>query len=124
MTVIEDQEEQRKPWIPRVITGGKGPPETPSENWLASLPVRTQFVCRLNNKTIDWEMCFLYHKFEEIYLLKIEMPNGDHYERRVDPQLFSNLYRDYRVIHIYPPIKIEEIEAPKGDDNGNSYRTD
>lgn len=100
----------------RVLTGGKGT-EPPSTGWLADLAVRTQFACRLNNKTIDWEMYFLYHKFSDIYLLKMEMPDGSGYERRVDPVLFSNMYRDYRIIHVYPPLKIEEIEAPKGDEN-------
>lgn len=112
--VIEEFKNTQHPHL-RVLTGGKGPPDLPNTNWLSELPVRTQFACRLNNKTVDWEMYFLYHKISEIYLLKWEMPDGNSYDRRVDPAIFSNMYRDYRVLGHYP---LPELEAPEGDDIG------
>jgi hypothetical protein len=119
MSAVESIEhEDIRPQL-RVLTGGKGPPEPPKEvgnNWLSELQLRSVFACRQNDKTLDWEVFFLVHKFEEIYLLKWEMPDGKTYDRRVDPKIFSNLYRDYRLIDVVPNVT---IEAPRGDDDGN-----
>lgn len=98
----------------RVATGGKGPPEGPVDNWLEKLSTRTVFACRANTNTVDWEMYFLVHKYTDIYLLKVETPDGKVWERRVDPKTFCKHYRDYREIAHYPEV---EEEAPEGDEH-------
>lgn len=104
----------------RVARGGKGPPEAPADNWLETLEIGTVFACRANATTVDWEMYFLVHKFLNIYLLKMETPDGKVWERRVDPKMFCKHYRVHEVIAHYPQVK---EEAPEGDDD-DSDRTD
>lgn len=117
---FEEEEALRETKYPhlRVMRGGKGPPEGPVVEWLETLAVGTVFACRANSNTVDWDMCRLAHKFIEIYILQIEMPDGKVWERRVDPRLFVKYYRDYKI------IAEPKEEAPKGDDGGNSNRTD
>ncbi len=126
MSAVENINPEKEPvpasWVPRVITGGKEPPDgggtlPPAKNWLETLPVRTVFACRANVNTVDWEMYFLVHKFTNIYLLKMETPDGKVWERRVDPKMFCKHYRDYEVIAHYP--EIEQLEAPERDDNAS-----
>lgn len=125
MSVMEQVEEQelRETKYPllRVLTGGKGPPEEPTTNWLKDFIVGTVFACRVNKNTVDWEMYHLVHKFERIYLLMWELPDGKVWERRVDPIIFSKLYKDFEVIAIQ---KKEELEALEGETNGDSNRPD
>lgn len=118
--------ETKTPFL-RVATGGKGPPDYPGgpvDNWLERLPVRTQFACRPNVNTVDWEMYFLVHKFTNIYFLKMETPDGKIWERRVDPKVFCKHYRDYEEIAHYPEVtdgdRNELTEAPEGDANGSA----
>lgn len=128
MSAVENINPETHPipasWVPRVITGGKGPPEGPTtgDNWLSQLPLRAVFACRQNDKTVDWEIYTLMHKFEDIYQLVWEMPNGNLFTRRVHPQLFSNLMRDHRFIDILPDPY--EQEAPQGDNDGSSEQRD
>lgn len=132
MSMVESVEEQelrvtKYPQL-RVLTGGKGPPEEPSTNWLKDFQIGTVFACRASVNTVDWEMYYLIHKFEKIYLLKWELPDGKIWERRVDPVLFCKQHKDYEVIAVQEPLTITEsdpiIEAPEGDGNGNSDRPD
>lgn len=122
MSVAEELEETefretKTPFL-RVATGGKGPPEGPTEpvvNWLETFQIGTVFACRANKNTVDWEMYSLMHRFTNIYLLNMETPDGKVWERRVDPIQFCKHYREYEVIAVYNLDK----EAPKGDDDGN-----
>lgn len=122
----EEFKDTKVPYL-RVATGGKGPPgpQGPVENWLEKFPVGTIFACRANQTTVDWEMYFLVHKFTNIYLLKIETPEGKVLERRVDPKAFCKAYRDYEEVAFHPINQ----EAPEGDGNDsnrerNSHRSE
>lgn len=126
MSSVEQHEEEtefretKTPFL-RVATGGKGPPgnDGPADNWLERLEIRSVFCCRPNVNTVDWELYFLVHKFTNIYLLKMETPDGKVWERRVDPKMFCKHYRDYELIAVEPQ---PTIEAPEGDDNEHSDR--
>jgi hypothetical protein len=120
MNMLEKHEEEfRETKVPylRVATGGRGPrgPVGPVDNWLEKFPTGTVFACKANANAVDWEMYFLVHKFERIYLLKIETPDGKVLERRVDPKVFQRAYRDFEEV-AYHPI----TEAPEGDEHGSS----
>ena len=124
MTVAEQLEETefretKTPFL-RVATGGKGPPEgpEPTDNWLSTFDIGTVFACRANANTVDWEMYCLMHRFTNIYLLKMETPDGKIWERRVDPKMFCKHYREYEIIAVY------NIEAPEGDDDGSREQCD
>ena len=108
-----EEEEFRATKYPnlRVATGGKGPPEGPvsSFNWLAELEVGTVFWCRSNDKTVDWEEYFLIAKVDkDSYLLKMSVPDGKVWDRRVEPRLFSNQHREYKVVFVHPQQQEEE----------------
>lgn len=116
MSTVEDLEEQEdKPhvgWVPKVLTGGKGPPEAPTSNWLSTLLPGTYFQCRQNKFSVDFEMYAVIFVTEQgNYLLKWEMPDGKVWDRRVDPSMFSKHYREYEVLGVFP-IKppTEEVE--------------
>lgn len=113
MSVAEDTNlEDRTVQYPklRLLQGGKGPPEPPrqEDNWLNKFSVGTVFCCRQSDKTVDWEEYYLVSKIDEdLYLLKVSVPDGKVWERRVDPRLFCNHHKDYKVLWI---IKQEEHE--------------
>lgn len=123
--VLEDTEfkDTKTPYL-RVARGGKGPPEAPTGDcWLEDFEIGTVFACRANVNTVDWELYFLVHKYSNIYLLKMETPDGKLWERRVDPKMFCKHYRDYEVIAVHA-INEEVVKPPEGDDDGNSDRSD
>ena len=107
MSRVENIDPEKEPipasWVPRVITGGKGPPEGPTsgENWLLNLDVGTVFLCRQGKKTVDWEEYFLLAKPAfDIYYLKVSLPDGNIWTRRVDPKLFCNHHKDFQVLYV------------------------
>jgi hypothetical protein len=133
MSVAEDIEEDtlkptKYPKL-RVLTGGKGPPEPPKtgHNWLSTLEKGTIFICRANDKQVDFELYLLLYKSDTFALIQWQMPDGKVYDRRVDPVLFCNNHRDYEVLQVY---KInEEKEEPQGSDgetdgHDERHRTD
>lgn len=120
MSGVENIDPEKAPipraWVPQVITGGKGPPEGPTnyDNWLSLLEVGTVFLCRQGEKTVDWEEYFLLAKpTENIYYLKVSLPDGNIWTRRVDPRLFCNYHRDYQVLYVQQ--EKEEENASSGE---------
>lgn len=111
---VDDEEVLRATQYPklRVLTGGKGPPEPPKDtgdNWLSLLEVGTVFACRQGEKTVDWEEYYLIGKIDEdLYVLKMSVPDGKVWDRRVNPKLFCNLHRSYKVLWVHK--QQQEIE--------------
>lgn len=96
----------------RVLTGGKGPPEPPTDTWLLDLEVGSVFVARQNDKACDWEMYFLISKMnDDLYLLNYSVPDGKVWSRHIDPKLFCNHHRDYKVLWVHK--QQEETDVPE-----------
>jgi len=111
-----EEEPVPKPWVPRVITGGKGPPEPPSAgNWLSALRPGHTFVCRQSEKSVDYELFHVVFVKENMYLLKWVLPDGKLWDKYVDSKLFSNHYRDHKVMGFI------DLTEEAGDDNEHDF---
>jgi len=111
-------------WTPRVITGGKGPPDPPDQegsNWLADLETGTTFVTRSrNSKEVDLNLYHvLFKSLPGVVFLKWQLPDGKLLDYYVDPVRFSKMFEKPIILGV---IKEEAAEAD-GDANGNSDRT-
>lgn len=98
MTNAEEQEDElRETKYPkfRILTGGKGPPEPPGENWLAEYESGTTFVSmRINNRDGDYELFHVSFKsLPDVMLLQWQLPDGKIWDRYVDPEVFSKLFK-------------------------------
>lgn len=113
MSAVENLEdtEMRETKYPhlRVATGGKNPPEGPTNNWLAELEVRTSFVARhRNNNDVDYNQYYiLFKSLPEVVLLKWILPDGKLLDYYVDPVRFSKMFPDYVV------LGIDKIQEPQ-----------
>ena len=104
----------QKPWTPRVIRGGKGPPEPPKDDWLLKLEAGTTFVTRpKSSQEVDLNLYHLLFQGDGFTLLKWEMPDGKLWDYYVDPVRFSTKFIPGIILGIF-----------KGDPNGDSNRTD
>jgi len=122
---LEEREDQpHAGWVPKVITGGKGPPEAPSEDWLTPLEQFTTFVCRQNSNTTDGELYHLQFKGTQFYLLLWELPDGKVWSRYVHPASFCKQHKEYEILGVIKPITEGDPKPPtQGDDNErNSHR--
>lgn len=116
---LEEQEDQpHVGWKPKVITGGKGPPDEPTTDWMSALSAGTTFVCRQNTSTVDGELYMLVFKGEQFFLLKYCLPDGKIWDRYVSPKSFCKIYKEYEVLG----IKQEEQKAPEGDEDVHEQR--
>lgn len=122
MSAVENINPEKAPipaaWVPRLITGGKGPPEDPpvKDNWLIRLQTGTVFCCRANDKTVDWEEYALIGRPSmDLFYLKVSMPDGNIWTRRVDPKLFCNHHREYFVLFVQQQ---EQQEPEENNDCG------
>lgn len=130
MSVVEENEEQpvgvetKVPHL-RLVTGGKGPPDPPdSDNWLANLSPGHTFCCRQTLKTVDFEVFSVLHQQPGLTLLKWHVPDGKYWDRHVDPKIFSNLYKDHKILGY---VNIEEVLKQRntnGNSDGESDRAD
>jgi len=50
----EEEEEKRVEWTPRIITGGKEPPDDTDKSWLEKLPLGNCFIARDKNNPNDY----------------------------------------------------------------------
>ena len=115
-------------WVPRVLTGGKGPPEEPTEDWLSPLEAGTTFVCRQNKSTVDGELYHILFKGSQFFLLKYCLPDGKMWDRYVNPKSFCKVYKEYEILGVHKQDASETglKEAPEGDgeEYGKSNRSD
>lgn len=118
-TVLKDDEETPKKWVPRVITGGKGPPKAPEgHNWLSELPRGTTFVCRhKNNQDVDLNLYHVVFKDDNVVLLAWRLPDGKMLDYHVDPVRFSQKFEHVTILGDQP-VDNEE------DDNGSQRQCD
>lgn len=123
--VIEDEELRgtKYPQL-RVLTGGKGPPEGPVDNWLAEFEVGTTFVARhRNSNEVDYNLYYvLYKDLPEVILLKWQLPDGKVLDYYVDPVRFSKLFPEKKILSVIKPEEPQQ-EAEVSED-GNSNRSD
>lgn len=130
MSAIEEIEEPRlrvtkTPHL-RVLTGGKGPPDEPVNNWLGTLSAGHTIAVRATVKTVDFEVYYVMYDTPELYLLKWCLPDGRAWDRHVDPEQFSKHHPHYVIMGYTKPKEIEEQKAPEEVEveDGNSDRTD
>ena len=111
---LEDQADQpHVGWVPRTITGGKGPAEPPSDDWLSLLKKGTVFSCKFNGKDVDCEVYGITFKHSKTVILFNALGTGP--VRAVDPVEFCRRYKKFEVLE-------EGQEVPEEDNNGNSIR--
>lgn len=109
---LEDREEQpHVGWVPRVITGGKRPPEEPEIDWLTPMEDYSTFVCRQNKNAVDGELYHIVFKGSKFYLLQWDLPDGKVWSRYVHPPSFCKLYKEYELLGVHKPLKEAHTEA-------------
>lgn len=128
MSVVEDEEMFRVEALRatkypnfRVATGGKGPPEEPTTNWVAEYEVGTTFcTMKRSSQDCDFELFYvLFKSLPEVMLLKWQLCDGKILDKYVDPVTFSKLFKPGVILGVIKP------EASKEDtEDGNSNRSD
>lgn len=134
--VLEDTElrETKYPQL-RLLTGGKGPPEGPVDNWLAEFEVGTTFVARhKNSNEVDYNLYYvLYKDLPEVMLLKWQLPDGKVLDYYVDPVRFSRLFPEKKILSVIKPVdevdvngatRLEEPQQEAGVSENDSDRSD
>lgn len=116
VNINPEKEPIPRSWIPRVITGGKEPPDGTGRppidmDWLCQLDLFTVFICRANHLTVDFELYTVEYSGPDFTLLKWHLGDGRYWERRVDTLLFSTQHRDYKVVGVFPPTQEEPPTA-------------
>jgi hypothetical protein len=122
MTEPETHQMEHKltPWVPRVINGGKEPPETEGDNWLAGLSVGTTFVARhQNSKDVDYNLYYVLFTFlPKLVLLKWQLPDGKILDYYVDPERFSRRFPDYVILGVDNEKEEPGEPGPEEDQDG------
>ena len=112
--ILEDKEkEPSKPQL-RVITGGKGTPEGPSDNWLIKLNKGSVFSCKRKGVVVDLELYGISFKHTKTIVLFNAL--GTSPPRAVDPVEFCKHYDKFEVID-------EGGEEPPKEENNDGIRT-
>lgn len=98
MSAAEDLEEPtfRSTKYPKlsILTGGKGPPVEPTDDWLSDFEVGTTFVSMPRvTYDVDYELFFVVHKQPEVVLLKWILPDGKVWDKYVNPMSFSKKFK-------------------------------
>jgi len=123
MTNAEEAEEQelRATKYPKfsVLTGGKGPPDEPSDDWLSVYEVGTTFVSmKKNSQDCDYELFYvLFKSLPDVILLKWQLYDGKVLDKYVEPRVFSKLFKPGVILGITRPSE-EDTE------DGNCNRPD
>ena len=77
-----------------ILTGGKGPPSEPTDDWLSAFEVGTTFVSMPQvTYDVDYELFFVVHKQPEVVLLKWILPDGKVWDKYVHPASFSKKFK-------------------------------
>ncbi len=107
--------EVRTPWVPRVIQGGKGPPEGPVENWVAELEVGTTFVAQPKSSSGEMNLyCVRFKSLPEVILLAWRLPDGNILDMYFNPEGFCRLHGTYKILGTQP-VSNEENENDERD---------
>lgn len=115
MSAVEDLEDQEDTphagWVPRVIKGGKGPPEGPAEDYLADMEPMTVFVSSGKDQT-DGNLFKLIWKGRKFCLLQLTI-NEDTFERYVQSKVFCKQLPVYEILAIENPQQEGEDNEPE-----------
>lgn len=109
MSVAEDRDEElRETKYPhlRLLTGGKGPPDGPVDNWLAEYEEGTTFVARhRNSNEVDYNLYHvLFKSLPKVVLLKWQLPDGKMLDYYVDPVRFSRLFPEHVILGVVKQV--------------------
>ena|ERR1700692_2480428 len=104
-----DEEERPQGWTPKVIAGGKGPPDTPGGSeydWLIHLPVHTTFLCQ-NRKDQGFALgqFSIIFKGDKGVLMFVQ---GSKEPIWVDPTRFCRDYRHYETLQTKEDYELEK----------------
>lgn len=121
MSAVENINPEKEPipasWVPRVITGGKGPPGGPppsgESNWLVTLPVDTVFVAQPKGSA-EMNLYNVQYASEECYLLIWRLPDGKLLDMYYNPEDFCRMMKTYKVLGSLP-IAQEETDGNECD---------
>ena len=103
----EDSKPKNTPKL-RVITGGKGPTEPPSEDWLKDLSVGTTFVAQPIHSEVDANLYCVIWKNPPFALLAWKLPDQKVLDYHVNTAGFCKKHKkDYTILG----------SLPIGDDN-------
>lgn len=109
LDLVQNEEEENKakvPFIPRVITGGKGPPEDPNNpDWLTPLSLHTTFLVQ-NKKDTSFLLgqFTVVHKGKKVILL---FQPGNKEPIPVDPIRFCRDFTKYEVLQTGEEYELE-----------------
>lgn len=110
MTMIEDTEEDKPHvgWKPRVVRGGKGPPEGPVTDWLSGLEEDTVFVCSEKNN-FQGNLFKVIHKRSKFTLVQLMEVEDTYVDKYVNNFEFTKKFPEYEVLGVDKP-PTEEVE--------------
>ena len=102
MSMVEKIEEEelrvtKHPYL-RVLTGGKGPPEAPSEDWLSKLSLGQWFLCKRKDNKIDVILFMVKYKFTKNVLLYSNL--NQEFKVIVDPVEFCKIHELSEVLSL------------------------
>lgn len=125
MSAVENINPEKEPvpasWVPRVITGGKGPPggSGPVHNWLVDLPIGTTFVAQPVGSEVEMNLYHVDYSSEEVCLLTWRLPDGKFLDMYVNPDGFCKRHKNYKVLGVTPIAQEQEEEHGKYDPDGD-----
>lgn len=104
------------PWVPRVITGGKGPPDgtPPSVNWLVTFPVDTTFVAQPRGSA-EMNLYHVQYASPECYLLTWRLPDGKMLDMYYNPEDFCRMMKSYKILGNLPIQEETDDECNRTD---------
>jgi hypothetical protein len=101
------------PWIPRIITGGKGPPGPPgTPNWVSTLPINTTFVAQPKNSSAEMNLYCIFFSDPEVLGLTWRLPDGKMLDMYFNPQGFCNIHSSWKVLGTIPVDNEEQENEP------------
>lgn len=102
MSAVEELEEREDEphtsWVPRVITGGKGPPQPPVIDYLSTMEPLTVFVSCGRVQT-DAHLFKLIWKGKKFCLLELTL-NDATFERYVQTMEFCKTFPVYEILSV------------------------
>jgi len=122
MSTAEDHDEHKsKPWTPRVITGGKGPPDFPGppvDNWLTNLPIGTTFTAQPKSSSAEKNLySVVFHSVSgETTLLMWKLPDGKVLDMYFNPESFCRMHFSPDILGTIPTEKQEEDDGKRDPD--------
>ena len=100
-------EERPKGFVPRVVTGGKGPPQDTNEfDWISSIPINTTVLIQSKKNTeFPLGQLRVVHKFQKAVVVFV--PDQSPKPIPIDPVRFCSQFRLYEVIQTAEEYDIE-----------------